>query len=132
VKARRLARLVTPAEVEVDGDEWRKLVNEDAGIRTHGGGKKLASQGENHYDSQLVSFCSQQFQKASKIINQAMNKYGIPTGDVYLGWRLRKMADSGALIMQGDTTKTLKDFDLRLPGDTLWAPEEVNSAETQQ
>ena len=34
IKARRLARPVTPAEVELDGEEWRKLINENAGIRT--------------------------------------------------------------------------------------------------
>src|ERR1043165_593598 len=33
IKARRLARLVTPAEVEIDGDEWRKLAEENDGIR---------------------------------------------------------------------------------------------------
>lgn len=116
VKARRLARQVTPAEVEVDGEEWRKLVEENAGIRTHGGGKKLASQSEEYYDSQLLSFCSQQFQKAHKIVNQAINKFGIPTGDLYLGWRLRKMAENGRLKLQGDVNKTLKDFEVKLPG----------------
>jgi hypothetical protein len=116
VKARRLARPVTPAEVEVDGEEWRKLVEENAGIRTHGGGKKLASQPESYYDNQLMSFCSHQFQKASRIVNQALSKFGIPTGDVHLGWRLRKMAEEGKLLLQGNVLKELKDFEVKLPG----------------
>lgn len=133
VKARRLARLVTPAEVEVDGDEWRRLVNEDAPIRTHGGGKKLASQQENYYDNQLVSFASHQFQKAHKIVNQAISKFGIPTGDLYLGWRLRKLAEAGALQLQGDVTKTLKDFEVKLPGETVTSDATTaDSTETQQ
>ncbi|RYE23175.1 MAG: DUF1835 domain-containing protein [Sphingobacteriales bacterium] len=115
VKARKLARQVTPAEVEVDGEEWRKLVEENGGIRTHGGGKKLASQSEEYYDNQLLSFCSQQFQKAYKIVGQALSKLNIPTGDLYLGWRLRKMAENGKLILQGDMSKTLKDFEVKLP-----------------
>ncbi len=116
VKARKLARQVTPAEVEVDGEEWNKLVQENAGIRVHEGGKKLASKPEDHYDNQLKSFCSHQFQKASRIVGQALNKYKIPTGDLHLGWRLRKLAESGQLLQQGDATKTLKDFEVKLPG----------------
>jgi hypothetical protein len=117
VKAKRLARLVTPSELETDGEEWRKLQAENAGIRIHEGGKRLISKSEEHYDNQLISFCSHQYQKASKIINQALIRYNIPTGDVYLGWRLRKMADAGRLELQGDITKGLKDFDVKMPGD---------------
>lgn len=115
VKARRLARPVTASELEVDGEEWRKLMNENAAIRTHEGGKRLSSKHENYYDNQLVSFCSNQFQKASKVIGQAMSKNNIPTGDYYLGWRLRKMAETGRLQIQGDITKGLKDFEIKLP-----------------
>lgn len=118
VKARKLARPVTPAEIEIDGEEWRKLVQENAGIRTHEGGKKLASREESFYDSVLSGFCSQQYQKASKIIGLAITKYNVPTGDTYLGWRLKQMAEAGKLQLQGDVNKTLKDFDVKLPGGT--------------
>lgn len=118
IKARKLARQVTPAEIEVDGEEWRKLIMENAGIRTHEGGKKLISRNAEHYDDQLLSFCSHQFQKASRIVNQAMNKYNIPTGDLYLGWRLREMAKNEKLTIQGDISKSLKDFEVKIPGGT--------------
>ncbi len=117
IKAKRLARPVTLPELETDGEEWRKLVAANAGIRTHEGGKRLLSKEEDLYDNQLISFCSHQYQKASKIVNQAIARYNIPTGDVYLGWRLRKMFDAGRLELQGDTAKLLKDFDVKLPGD---------------
>ena len=117
VKARKLARLVSPAEIEADSDEWQQLVNENAGIRTQQGGKKLISRPESYYDAQLMSFCSQQYQKASRIVGQALAKFNIPTGDLYLGWRLRKLAESGRLLLQGDAGKALKDFEVRLPGD---------------
>jgi hypothetical protein len=129
IKARKLARLVTPAEVEVDGEEWRKLTEENAGIRTHEGGKKLLSRNEDHYDTSLMSFCSQQFQKASRIVKQALTKYNIPTGDVHLGWRLRKMAEEGTLMLQGDTGKTLTDFEVKLPGEI--APQETPAAQNE-
>lgn len=123
VKARKLARLVTPAEIEVDGFEWGKLVDENAGIRTHEGGKRITSRSEDYYDHQLASFCSHQFQKASKVVGQALSKFNLPTGDTYLGWRLRKMAEAGKLELQGDTTRLLKDFEVRLPvADTIGVP----------
>jgi hypothetical protein len=128
VKARRLARQVTPSEMEVDTDEWRKIVEENAAIRTHEGGKRLSSKTEDHYDNQLMSFCSQQFQKASKIVRQALSKYHIPTGDVYLGWRLRRLAEEGKLILQGDSTKALNVYEVRLPGELV--EPQANSEQT--
>lgn len=116
VKARRLARAVTPGEIEVDGDEWRKLTLENAGIRTLDGSKRLTSRSEEYYDNQLISFCSHQYQKASRIVSQSLAKFNIPTGDLYLGWRLRKMAEAGKLELQGEVNKALKDFDVKLPG----------------
>jgi hypothetical protein len=117
IKARRLARLITAGELEVDTDEWRKVVVANAGIRTLEGGKRLVSRNEDYYDNQLISFASHQYQKASRLIGQALSKFNFPTGDLYLGWRLRKMADSGRLELQGDPTKGLKDFEVKLPGD---------------
>jgi hypothetical protein len=117
IKAKRLARTVTPAEVETDGEEWRKLTKENSGIRVLEGGKRLVSKSEEHYDSQLLGFVSNQFQKASKVVGQSLTKFNVPTGDVYLGWRLRKMAEAGKLQLQGDPNKTLKDFDVKLPGE---------------
>jgi uncharacterized protein DUF3658/uncharacterized protein DUF1835 len=125
IKARKLARPVTAAELEVDGEEWNKLVKENAGIRTHEGGKRIISKPETHYDNQLLSFCSQQYQKASKIVGQALSKFNIPTGDLYLGWRLRKLAAEDKLSLQGDVTKMLKDFDVKLPSGLLEFGDEV-------
>jgi hypothetical protein len=115
IKARRLARPVTPAELEMDGDTWQRLVEENGGIRTHEGGKKLRSQPENYYDAQLISALSGQAQKASKVINQAMSKYSLPTGDTHLAWRLREMAASGLIELTGDSTRPYKDWEVRLP-----------------
>lgn len=125
IKARKLARQVTPSEIETDVYDWKKMVEENSGIRVHEGGKKLAAKNEDHYDNQLLSFCSHQFQKASRIVSQALNKFNVPTGDLYLGWRLRQMANDGKVLIQGDATKTLRDFDVKLPGsdeDTIGIP----------
>lgn len=119
VKARKLARQVSYAEIETDEDDWRKLTDGNAGVRTLESGKRIGQKGADHYDAQLISFCSQQFQKASKIANQAIAKFNIPTGDLYLGWRLRILAELDLLHMQGDPAKSMKDFDVKLPSGTL-------------
>ncbi len=131
IKARRLARPVTLSEIELDGDEWIRLVGSGHGNRIHEGGKKLASRNDDHYDQQLLSICSAQYQKASKVINQAMTKAVIPTGDTYLGWRLRQMAASGQLQLKGDPSKTFKDWEVRLPGseEPVQEPTRANNDE---
>src|SRR5690606_6657962 len=84
--------------------------------RTHEGGKKITSREETFYDAQLLGFCTPQFQKASRVVNQMITKQQNPTGDIYLGWRLRQLVQNGALEANGDIAKTLKDFEVRLPG----------------
>src|ERR1043165_4947855 len=115
VKARKLARPVTPAELEMDGDAWLKLVEENGGVRTTEGGKKLKSQPENYYDAQLISTLSAQSQKASRVLNQAMSKFNLPTGDLHLAWRLRTMAEAGMIELTGDTSRPYKEWEVRLP-----------------
>lgn len=117
VKAKKLARQVTPGEMEVDTDEWKKMVAENSGIRVHEGGKKIVSETEGFYDAKLLSFCSQQYQKASKIIRQSMGKYTIPTGDVFLAYRLRELIKSGQLKANGNIEKAANEFDISLPSE---------------
>ncbi len=45
LKAKKLAREVSLAEFELDGDEWRRLMNENAGVRLLEGGKKIRGKG---------------------------------------------------------------------------------------
>lgn len=117
IKARKLARPVTPAELEVDGEEWANLTEANDGMRLLEGGKKLYPRQASYYDEKLLSFCSHQMQKAQRIANQTIKKLNVPTGDLYLGWRLRKMVESETLIAEGNLNKTLKDFSVKLSGD---------------
>lgn len=129
IKARKLARAVTPAELEVDGDEWANMTEENAGMRLLEGGKKLYAKDESFFDEKLLSFCSQQMQKAQRIVNQAIKKLEVPTGDLYLGWRLRKLVENETLVADGNMEKTLKDFSVKLPGGS---PEAESEVQTEQ
>jgi hypothetical protein len=115
IKATKLARPVSNSEVEVDTYEWKQIQAHDAAIRTMGGGKKINHQAVDFYDHLLLAQCSNVFQKSHKIINAAMGRENnIPTGDLYLAWRLRELAHAGTLQIQGENGKSPKDFEVKL------------------
>ncbi len=115
VKATKLARPVTSSEIEVDLYEWKQLQAHNAAIRTMAGGKIIKNQAVDFYDNLLLAQCSNTFQKSQKIIQAAIGKENnIPTGDLYLAWRLRELSAVGTLQIQGENGKSPKDFEVKL------------------
>ena len=112
LKAKKLARPITPSEFEVDPDEWTKLCNENRDIRLLEGGKKLSQQDHSFYDIELKKFITKDWQKASKIIHQYLHKSEHSTGDAYLLWRLKDMIANGEFDVQGEL-KNMKDFEVK-------------------
>ncbi len=55
LKAKKLARPITLSEFELDPDEWKKICNENEGVRFLDGGKKLISMGIGYYDKEILS-----------------------------------------------------------------------------
>ena len=88
LKARKLARPITLSEFEVDPDEWIRLCQENKLVRILEGGKKLVQYDDNFFDEDLAKFITGDWQKASKVITQFLNKNKHTTGDVYMLWRL--------------------------------------------
>jgi Domain of unknown function (DUF1835)/Protein of unknown function len=112
LKAKKLARPVTLSEFEVDPDEWTRLCNEGKGVRLLEGGKKLTQVEAEFYDAELKQFIHSDWQKASKIIHQYLQKSRHSTGDAYLLWRLKLMIKAGGWDVQGDLKK-MKDFEVK-------------------
>jgi hypothetical protein len=115
LKARKLNRKVTLSEFEVDPDEWKKLCQENALIRILEGGKKISGRGEDFYDADLLAGLSKEWQKGNRAISGIYSKMKIKTGDVFLLWRMNKLAEAGRLEINGDMSKGWKDFEVRLP-----------------
>ncbi|MEO5781964.1 MAG: DUF1835 domain-containing protein [Ginsengibacter sp.] len=113
LKAKKLARQITPAEFEVDPDEWTKLSNENKGVRTLEGGKKLAQHDYDYYDAELLKFITPDWQKVNKLFHSFFSKSKSTTGDAYLLWRLKLMIADGKLDAQGEI-KNMKDFEVKL------------------
>jgi hypothetical protein len=112
IKAKKLARLITPSEFEIDPDEWKKICEEDKYVRLLEGGKKLIQHDVSFYDAELKKYITGEFQKASKVISHFLHKAKHNTGDMFLLWRLKLMLDSGEFDVQGNV-KHMKDFEVR-------------------
>jgi len=118
-KAKKLARLITASEFEVDPDEWTKLCNEEKGVRLLEGGKKLGQKAYDFYDADLKNFITGDWQKANKIIHQFLSKSKHTTGDMYLLWRLKQLIATDLYDVQGEL-KNLKDFELKKKSGQLF------------
>jgi hypothetical protein len=113
LKAKKLARPITLSEFEIDPDEWARICNEESQIRLLEGGKKLSLEQVDYYDTELKGFITNDFQKATKIINTYLNKAKHTTGDMFLLWRLKSLIiDNGNYEIQGNIGK-MKDFEVR-------------------
>jgi Protein of unknown function/Domain of unknown function (DUF1835) len=112
LKARKLARPVTPSEFELDPDEWQKLCQEDKGVRILEGGKKLTQYPYDYYDEELRRFITGDWIKASRLIGQFLGKAKQTTGDAYLLWRIKQLVAAGVLDIQGEP-KGMRDFEIK-------------------
>jgi hypothetical protein len=112
LKAKKLARPVTPSEFELDPDEWMKICNENKMIRILEGAKKLSQHDEDFYDKYILEFITADWQKANKIIQQFLNKSQETTGDAYTLWRLKKLIAKDVIDAQGEIKK-MKDFEVK-------------------
>ena len=114
LKAKKLNRKVTLSEFEVDPDEWKRLMSENAMVRILEGGKKIASKEEDFYDKDVLHGLTNEWQKGNKAMHNILGKMKIKTGDVFLLWRMQKLAENGKMDINGDTSKTWKDFEVKL------------------
>jgi hypothetical protein len=113
LKAKKLAREITPSEFEVDPDEWTKNCEENKGVRLLEGGKKLMQMDYDFYDAELKKHVTGEWQKASKIINSYLGKAKNTTGDAYLLWRLKTLAAQQVFETQGGM-KNVKDLEFKI------------------
>jgi hypothetical protein len=113
LKAKKLARLVSGSEFEVDPDEWTKICNEGKMIRTLEGGKKLEQHNEDYYDAELKTYITGEFQKASKIISNYLSKAKETTGDAYILYRLKQIVHENPSYEVQGTVGKMKEFEVK-------------------
>lgn len=114
LKAKKLNRKVTPSEFEVDPDEWIRLSAENTDIRILEGGKKIVSKQETFYDKAILSGLTHEWQKGNRAMHHVLNKMETKTGDVFVLYRMKKLMAEEKLVINGDTSRGWKDFEIKL------------------
>ena len=115
-KAKKLCRPITLSEFEVDPDEWKKMVEENAVVRTLEGGKKIVGKEASFYDGELLKNITTEWQKATRVLTNTLHRMKIKTGDVFIMWRMKYLINEAKVEVTGDFTKGWKEFDVKLAG----------------
>ncbi|MEY3539078.1 MAG: hypothetical protein RL188_495 [Bacteroidota bacterium] len=116
LKAKKLSRPITLSEFELDPDEWKKLCNENEGVRFLEGGKKIVSMGIGFYDKEILSLLTKNAQKLQSALTNILSKMKIKTGDAFIVSRLKALEAEGKLVIAGDWNKGWKDMVVQMPG----------------
>ena len=124
LKAKKLARPITLSEFEIDPDEWKKLCQENEGVRFLEGGKKLVSMPINFYDKDINSLLTKNAQKLLSAIAHIISKMKIKTGDAFIVSRLKVMAEMGKIVFAGNWQKGWKDIVVQMPGGSTVVAED--------
>ena len=124
LKAKKLARPITLSEFELDPDEWKKICDENEGVRFLEGGKKIVSMPISFYDKEILSLLTKNAQKLPSAIAHILSKMKVRTGDAFIVFRLQELAEQGKIVFVGDWSKGWKDMVIQMPGGNATVIEE--------
>ena len=116
IKAKKLARPITLSEFELDPDEWNKICTEQEVIKFLEGGKKIVNMDINFYDKEILSLLTKNAQKLPSALSNILAKMKVKTGDAFVVYRLKALADIGKIVFVGDWEKGWKDMVIQMPG----------------
>ena len=125
LKAKKLHRKITSGEFEVDPDEWKKLMEENAAVRILEGGKKIVSKDETFYDNDILAGLSNEAQKGNRAMQNVLGKMKIKTGDVTVLNRMKAMAAEGKIELTGEPSRGWKEFEVKLKSAAPQVTEET-------
>jgi hypothetical protein len=118
LKTKRLLKEVTPAEYEVEGDEWARLQQENAWVRTYEGGKKIVSKDVSFFDTLIKNSLTDEFQKAHKVVNEILKKITQTVSHLFIEWRIKELIKANSIVINGDMAKHFKDFEIKKVGES--------------
>ena len=116
LKAKKLARPITLSEFELDPDEWKKLCQENEGVRFLEGGKKLVSLHIGCFDKEILSLLTKNAQKLPSALTNIMAKLKVKLGDAFIVYRLKALEEAGKIVFVGSWSKGWKDMVVQMPG----------------
>lgn len=107
VKAKKLARQVSPAEFETDPDEWIRIISERKNLRLLEGVKKIIQKEDDYFDKAILSSLQPVYQKISRSVQLFLLKSPEKVNESFVLWRLRHLVNSGVVEQQGETIRYL-------------------------
>ena len=116
LKAKKLARPITLSEFELDPDEWKKICTEQEVVKFLEGGKKIVNMDINFYDKEILSLLTKNAQKLPSALSNILSKMKVKTGDAFIVYRLKALAEIGKIVFVGDWEKGWKDIVVQMPG----------------
>jgi hypothetical protein len=116
LKAKKLARPITLSEFELDPDEWKKICTEQEVVKFLEGGKKIVNMDINFYDKEILSLLTKNAQKLPSALSNILAKMKVKTGDAFVVYRLKALADLSKIVFVGDWEKGWKDMVIQMPG----------------
>ncbi len=124
LKAKKLARPITLSEFELDPDEWKKICTEQEVVKFLEGGKKIVNMDINFYDKEILSLLTKNAQKLPSALSNILGKMKVKTGDAFIVYRLKALAEIGKIVFIGDWEKGWKDMVIQMPGGSNQVVEE--------
>ncbi|WP_317235911.1 DUF3658 domain-containing protein [Niabella hibiscisoli] len=76
----------------------------------------MVSREDAFYDAEILKNVTGEWQKASRVLQNTLNRMKVKTGDVFLMWRIKVLIEAGRIVTEGDVNKDWKSFDVKLPG----------------
>jgi hypothetical protein len=100
---------------------WQQLRSEDAPLRVSDG-HKLVSMPISYFDSVLMSYVTDEWQKVAMVVGLAMasqmDDWIVQTGDQFLAARINSLAESGRLEIRGKSALEILYSEVRSPRST--------------
>jgi hypothetical protein len=117
----KLWDLAKPLQVAEPGryrDIWQELRSESAPLRVVGG-DQLVSAPISFFDSKLISYVTDDWQKVARAVGQALasqiDDCIIQAGDLLLVARVAALVESGRLEIRGEFANDMHVSEVRLP-----------------
>lgn len=94
-------RDITPAEQARYRQEWEHLTMADIRLRIYEN-EHVVEVAEDYYDAEILSYCTDEFRTAARVVGEVMGTHPQRPGDTWLLYRVRKLVEAGILISEGE------------------------------
>lgn len=93
-------------------DAWDEIESEQSLLRILTKDCTIVHKPASFFDSVILSICTKEFQKAARVLGQALVEVDFSVGDGYINWRLKELVKEKKLESRGPFTE-IRDYEVR-------------------